>query len=44
MIGIDLYIPNVTLESEIGGLDQKLLLFEKSVKIKYKYCIWVIFD
>ena len=36
MIGIDRLIPKVKLESEIAGLDQKLSLFEKSVKIKYK--------
>ena len=36
MIGIDRLIPKVKLESEIEGLDQKLTLFEKSVKIKYK--------
>ena len=36
MIGIDSLIPKVTLESEIGGLDQKLLTFDKLVQIKYK--------
>ena len=45
MIRIHRLIPKVTLESEIGGLDQKLLTFDKLVQIKYKlylghiYCI-----